>query len=355
METSTISKTPCLITGLIIGGLLALLEAYHIHAHLPFLWVGIFGILFLLGINDQKNKVTFTLATLVASFFISVPYISLIDKPLYYFSPFILVCFNAILITAFYLYFLQSCFIKNEKSLLNNVLSSFSTVLITAIFTGICWVILILSGMLFAQAKILLLNQLVAHNAFIWFVLSVFASLGFYINYKNAVLRQGIIHFIYFVSRYLFIPLSVVAIIFVILAIVTRTLDFHGNYYLFIAFLSAVFINGSYSDNHYSPFKNTMQIITKIFLLITPIFSILALISAIKTGKGTTPEAFQSYLTYLASVSILLLFNLTYAGIACTNTKNWRILLAKTNRILAWILIVTTLLTINPLLLHLSF
>lgn len=86
----TIVSKGYLLTGIIIGGALAGLQYWHIHSHMAFLWLGIFGLMFVLGLSYTTHYGQLLCCAILTSFLASIPCVWLINARLPYFSPYCL-------------------------------------------------------------------------------------------------------------------------------------------------------------------------------------------------------------------------------------------------------------------------
>ncbi|MDP1574394.1 MAG: hypothetical protein Q8L78_05635 [Coxiellaceae bacterium] len=348
---NTPSSTLFILTGIIIGGLLALCEHMSISAHLPFIWLSTFGFMFLLAL-PYTNKVSTTfLITLIPSFLASIPCLWLLDASIPYFSSVILAAISAYALNAFHLHYYQRRFQFSYAILFHAVWDTFIQLLITAIFTVLCWVILSLAASLFDLAKIDFLRKLLSKNWFQWWSTALFVSIGLYITTQTRDIIRNIRGILLLICQWLFIPLAIIGLIFIVLSLATRAFTFNQTYFISIAFLCVIFINGIYQDGAAkNPYKKWMATLGQLFLIVTPLFSLLALCAVIFSGNNSikTNGINTANFPFFLNVILLLIYNFSYAFIALLHEKTWLRSIEKTNVVLAFLLVASTILTTNP-------
>ena len=345
------SATLFLLVGLIIGGLLALSERMHISSHLPFIWLSTYGFMFLLALPYAKKLSSLLLITFIPSFLASIPCLWLLNVSIPYFSSVILATISAYALNALQLQYHQRRFEFSYAILFHAVWDTFIQLFITAIFTVLCWIMLSLAASLFHLVNIDFLRKLLSRNWFECWCTALFVSGGLYITTQTRDIIRNIRGILLLICQYLFIPLAIIGLIFIILSLATRALSFNQTYFITIAFLSAIFINGIYQDGAAkNPYKKWVANLGQLFLIVTPLFSLLALCAVIfNGGNNIKANGFNTAnFPFFLNIIILLIYNFSYAFIALLREKTWLRSIEKTNIVLAFLLIGFTLLTTNP-------
>ena len=347
------SFTPFLLVGLIAGASLAYLNQLHHPTYLPYVWIIFYGLMFLIAYPCKRSLVLLLISTTVPSLLASIPFISELSLANMPVSVFFLGVISAYALNAFHIYFHQSE--KNYQTLFFAVWDTFIKLSIAFIFTLICWIILFLCSALFKIIGIGFFNTLLSRSWFEIGISAVFMSIGLYITTQTHHIIQSIRVILLLICQYLFVPLAMIGILFIITLIVKeiRHPQPLSNEFTFlaIAFLSVFFTNGVYqsglSENPYPAF---LCWICRIFLWITPFFALMALYAIYQHGDhcicktGLNRDNFF----FLISAALVLVYSISYAVIALLGEKPYFRSIEKTNILLAIFLIFVTLITTNP-------
>jgi len=365
----TVSVYPFLIVGIVAGTLLALLVSSvslfpfgffplakntlpHAFTHtLFYFWTGFYALMFLLAYPHKQSLTKILFVTLIPSFIASLPFYW---QSYYTVSQLELILFSAYALNAFHINYQTNGFHLSYQTLFYAVWDTFIKILIALFFAILCWTILFLCRELFSLVGIQLFKQLISHRWFNVWVTSLFISIGLYIaTQTNTVVHNIRIVFV-LMCQYLLIPLAIIGILFILAFLISTYqthLPTHGKSLFFpIALLCVLFLNGLYQDGSSEKlYPNFLLWICRIFLWITPIFSLLALYAIYTQGynsiqvNGFNTKNFSDFL----NTFLLLIYNITYAVIAMRRGKQWLKPIEYANVVLAIVLIGVTLFTTN--------
>ena len=178
---------------------------------------------------------------------------------------------------------------------------------------------------------------------------------GLYIALSTHSVIQNTRVILLLICRYLFIPLSIISIAFII-TLIAKQLHHHqpisnSTSFLSIAFLSILFINGLYEGgNAKIPYPPFLFWIIRIFLCLTPFFALIGLYTIYFGDSvncickaGLNIDNFY----YLINATLLTIYTICYAVITLQREKPWLKSIEKTNIGLAIFLIAITLITAN--------
>jgi len=360
--TRPITIYPFLTVGLIAGALLAFLIT-HISASPPgilsfpspqfsysytpllfYYWVSFYGVMFLLSLPSAQSLTRLIFITLIPSFIASLPY--------YWHayntgSQFFLILFSAYALNAFHINYEANGLHGNYSTLFHAVWDSFIKLFIALFFTLFCWIILYLCASLFNFIEIKFLSTLIEKNWFAVWASAFFVSVGLYIATHTESVVRNIRMVLFLICKYLFIPLAIISILFIVsLLIVIPQHHFtfkSESLFSSIAFLSVLFLNGVYQDGlTEKPYPTFLLWICRVFIWITPIFTLLALYTVYFHGDNNIHENIN--------LSLLFIYNLVYAIIGfCRQKKSWFKGIERANVVLAILLIIVTMTTTMPL------
>lgn len=365
-----ISFYPFLAVGLIAGGLLALIVTDIPHTflaifptpkngspyalrYLLYYWIGLYGLMFLLAYPYARSLKRLCVMTLIPSVLASLPFYW---GGSYSASQFFLMLLSAYALTAFHINDQANKFHCDYPTLFYAVWDTFVKLLIMLFFTLFCWLVLFLCAALFDFIGIHFFTQLIAKVWFDCWITAVFMSMGLYIATETAHVVQNIKSVLLLICKYLFIPLAIIGILFIV-ALVIKTSQHHitlTSQYLFstIGFLSALFLNGVYQDGLVGkPYPTVLLWICRIFIWMTPIFTLLAIYANYFNGYNniSTNGWNSDNFPFLFNLLLLLLYNVTYAIIALFPQKQWFKPIERANILLAIVLIAVTTITTHPL------
>ena len=367
----TLTIFPFLIVGIVAGALIAWLSQ-HIQwsfigpwwqpkktmmPPLSALWMTIIGwysFMFLIAYPLAQSVWRLMMSTLIASVFASLPYYYMLQIPPYDAYSFML-C-SAFAWNAFNINYQMNRLSMVYTDLFYAVWDTIVKCLMALFFTLLCWIILAICAELFAWIHITSIYHLISSNWFIAWSTAVFMSVGIYIPSRFAHATRNIgISFLMQMCRYLFIPLAIISITFLIfffISFIQKQVDINkpGLFFL-ISFLCVVFFNGVYQDgSNEKPYPFFLMVITRIFLVVTPIFTMLALYSITCVGMNNVKHYGLNLLNFydVLNASMLLLYNLTYLISAIHGKPTWFKSIARYNIILAILLMVITLIATLP-------
>src|SRR3990167_471942 len=346
---------PYLIIGIGLGGVLSI--GYNSWESCSFFdyFVGFYGIFYLLAIpySHQLKRLCYT--TLLPALLACLPFV--FHQAQHAFSAIFLAIISGYMLNGFHIHYLKHRWKLHYSTLFYAVWDSWVKLMAIAFFTALCWIILLLTGSLFSLIKITFLKAWIDNNSFGIFCVSIFSALGFYLTTKTERVLQQIRGIFLFLFRMLFVPLSAIGIIFILSAIGMYFTSQHFSLdhatLATIAFLSVIFANAVYEDGKtHRKIPSFIVYQHRIFLILTPLFTLLALYAIIFhannniAANGLTRDNFACLLSF----SLLLLYNLAYAIIACRFKKPWMLGVEKINVVLACIVVATTVIAFSPLL-----
>lgn len=340
-----ISSIPFIIIGLMGSTLLALLSLSPSFSQLFSFWVGIYGLMLLFAYPHKRSAQQLILVPIIPSLLASLSYYWSVDMA---FTPWSLVFFSAFALNAWQIQYQKNGFSISYSTLFHAVWDTFVKLCITGFFVLLCWIILLLCDELFKLIQINFIRTLINKKWFDIFVSGIFSSTGLYIASLSDKVIGHIRAILTLICRYLLIPLSIIGIVFIIFSTIAtiqkHTLPTNYSSFMIIAFLSALFLNGTYQDGQTNNlYPRFLFWICRIFIWMTPIFSALALRTLYlhEFSASTFPD--------FLNASILLTYNIVYAIIAMGWQKPLFQPIEKANVVLSVLLIATTLLSTNPL------
>lgn len=361
---------PFLAVGVIAGGLLAFIVTDIPHTflaifptpkngspyalrYLLYYWIGFYGLMLLLAYPYARSLKRLTVMTLIPSLLASLPFYW---GGSYSASQFFLMLLSAYALTAFHINDQANQFHCDYPTLFYAVWDTFVKLLITLFFSLFCWLVLFLCAALFDFISIHFFTQLIAKVWFDCWITAVFISTGLYIVTKTAHVVQNIQSILLLICKYLFIPLAIIGIVFIV-ALLVKTSQHHitlSSQYMFstIGFLSALFLNGIYQDGlTEKPYPTVLLWIGHVFIVITPIFTLLALYTSYFHGyNNLSAHGWNSdNFPFVFNILLLLLYNAIYAIIALFPQKQWFKPIERANILLAIVLIALALITTHPL------
>jgi hypothetical protein len=201
--------------------------------------------------------------------------------------------------------------------------------MITFFFMILCWAILQLCASLFALLNLTFLKTLISKASFDIACTGFFVSMGLFITTQTQHIIQQIRVILLLICRYLLIPLSLIGIIFVITSLIVFTqqhVTLNQTLLLSVAFLCVTFVNGTYQDANINQLPRFLLKLIKLFLWITPIFTLLALYALIFQGNNNIAGHGINVgnFVYLITILLLLTYNIAYAIIALRQ-QSWLI------------------------------
>ena len=361
---------PFVIIGIIVGCAIATLIHHQSKSYLTYMWIGLYGLMFLLATQNAQSLLKLSFTTLIPSFFASIPFVWQLNHDYFYFSVTSLSMINAYALHAFHMNYEKNHFRIRYQTLFYAVWDTFVQLFIAFFFMLLCWAILSLCASLFMLLRIDFLKILIQKFWFDMLITSIFLSIGLFVaaKTKNVVCQIRVI--LLLICQYLFIPLSIIGIVFILTFVLTLTsshslftqnnpADFNQILFLSIAFLCVIFLNGVYQDGtHNHPYPKLLLQLCKLFLWITPIFTLLALYVIYFQGNNSIANNGINLgnFFYFLSVVLLLIYNVTYVVTATQKlggSRDANLSFEKANIILAMILMTVTLATTNPLFLSL--
>ncbi|MCX7121369.1 MAG: hypothetical protein NTZ67_06305 [Gammaproteobacteria bacterium] len=339
--------TPFLLVGIIAGCALALIEKNKVVSELPFIWINLYALFFLVAYPTTQSIWRLFITTLITSFLASIPFVWQFSNHITPFSSVVLCVVNAYALLVFHAVYQTYRFKMPYQALFFCVWNTFTQLLIAFFFALFSRLILDLTGDLFVLTHINFFHDLFDK---IWFSLGCSAflmSLGLYFSTQTHNLVHHIRGAILSMCRYLLPVLAIIAILFFISGLISYFIlhqapTLSTPLFLSLSFFSILFINGFYqdgqTDKHY---PRIITLLCTIFLCILPIFTLLALYAIQKDFNA---------LNFALAVNALLLFtyNVSYAVISVRSGKPWMKGIEKANIILAVLLIIVTVLTTNP-------
>lgn len=369
----TLTIYPFLTVGVIVGALFAFLISHFsiptlsgifpLHgkgispSYISFLyyWIGFYGLLFLLAYPNAQSLTKLVITTFVCSLLAGFPfYWSHYDSS----SQFFLMLFSAYAINAFHIHYHSNHFQLSYQALFCAVWDTFVKLMMALFFTLLCWIILFSTATLFKLINIFFFSRLISTNWSNAWLTAILFNIGLYIPSKiNSVVRNIRTVFLY-ICRYLFIPLAIIGIIFIAAFFIKNNqhLDTNTSTLLFIPFLCVIFLNGVYQDGLIEkPYPTFLMWICRLFLWVTPIFTLLALHNIYFSGYNNISEhGFNVHnFFYFLNTTLLLIYNLTYFVIALGWQKQWLKPIEHCNIVLAIIVIITAMITTQPWLIKL--
>lgn len=365
------SWLPFPTVGFITGALLALLATNQFtflsifptsgkilsysHTHtLFFFWIGFYALMFLLAHPNAQSLKRLIFITLIPSLLASLPYCWGGYNTA---SQFFLMIFSAYALNAFHINYQTNGRTCSYQTLFYAVWDTLIKLLIALFFTLLCWFILYLGASLFDFINIKFFSILISKAWFISWVTALLVSIGLYIATQTENVVRNIRMILLLMCRYLFIPLAIISILFVgsLLIVTSQQHIQFDSQYLFssIAFLCVLFLNGIYQDGYVEkPYPIFLLWICRFFIFITPIFTSIALyVFYFHSGNNSISEnGFNTdNFPYLLNLSLLFIYNMTYALIAMCRQKQWFKQIERANIVLAIFLITVTLITTYPL------
>lgn len=349
------SRTIFLSTIFVFATLLALLTHFAAENNLLSLWLGIYGLMFLLTYPHKKTVLPILLSAIIPSYLAAIPFIWQFNHNHTAFLTYAICTSSAYALNAFHIHYQTHRFCLDYKTLFYAVWDTFSQLFVASLFLLICWIILLLTDQLFQFVGITIIKTLISKSWFDVWCSSVFVGIGLFITTQVNQIVSSIRTVLLLLCRYLFLPLSIIGIFFIATFIMKR-LDHHNAsatqiIFLSIAFLSVLFLNGTYqAGGSTTPYSRFLFWICRVFLWIAPIFSLIALYNIYHVGAyPIVQDGFNSSnFPYFIGALLLFMYNACYAIIALCRETPWFKSIEKTNVILAIVLIATTVLAFNP-------
>lgn len=338
-----------LITGLLIGFIYSLLLHFKIENTFLYAFISLFGLFFIFATNQTKKISKPLLSSILCSLLASIPvfFWQIIKTP----TPtatFFIALSSAYAINAFHIAYYNHKTWLSYKNLFYAVSNSGISLFITMIFTTISWMLLYLCEALFEIIN----TNLSIITASIWFTpiyLSLATAMGLYISLSAKKITTNIRIIIASVCKFLLPLLAIISLLFLVawgFSYKTTLTSFETIQWLFlsIAILSLLLFNGVYQEGWTKkPYPKIVQNIVHIFLIISPVFSILSLYFFIKTADFVSSDKVAMICNYF----LIILYNVSYAIAACLRQKPWMNGIKKINITLAFVLIITALTTNN--------
>ncbi|PIZ04063.1 MAG: hypothetical protein COY58_06230 [Gammaproteobacteria bacterium CG_4_10_14_0_8_um_filter_38_16] len=364
-STTKISVYPYVIVGLLAGALLSILippDSFGILPYFPknqthlrlffYFWTGFYALMFLLAYTHKRSLIQLMLTTLLPSFLASLPLYWQIH---YTTSQFFLFIFFVQALNAFHIHYQTQQFKWHYPTLFLAVWHTFVKLYIALIFTLLCGIVFALCGELFKIIGITFITLLLSKNWFIIYFTTIFMSIGLFITDQSNTLVAQNRSVLLLICKYLFIPLSVIGILFIITSVFV-TIQHHAlpnsqAVFLSIAFFSALFLNAIYQDGTIeNPYPRFLTGVYRIFIILTPVFSVLAIHALYFYGyNNIKTNGFNlSNASYLLNTLLLLTYNTSYAVIALLRRKNWLKSIESINIVLAIVMIMVTLIGAVP-------
>lgn len=359
-KSTVVSITPFLIVGTLVGSILALLVHQESECYLAYAWSGLYGVMFLLTIQDNSHFLKLSLTTLAVSYLASIPFIWQIHY--HYFKEISLSIISAYALYSFHINYEKNGWRFHYPTLFHAVWDSCAKLFIAFIFAVLCWFIVSLCLALTLFLHMDFLKILLQKEWFNIFIISLFLSIGLFVSAVTQKMVNQICAILLLICRYLFIPLSIIGILFIVallvkLALTHELFNQHASSFYIqiifvqIGFLSVLFLNGIYQDGKQEPpYSKWLLQLCYFFLWMTPIFTLLSLyIICFKDNNNIMSNGINlgNFASFL-NVFLLLIYNITYAIITWQKQRSWLKNIEKTNIVLAIILIITTLVTTNP-------
>lgn len=382
MEITSKSTNPVfLATGFIAGGILAFLQHFYLLSpafmglfgvnvktgawtFMPLLfnaWVFLYATFLLFSYPFAQSIARWLLITLIPSFLAALPFAWQSHAHLYaVVSGTSTLCFfSAFALNAFHLHYQANGTHKNYHTLFSAVWNTIVQLIIALIFLLLCLIIFYLLSSLFTSIGMNFLRELLNKGWFlVWTGMFLF-SVSLLITTKTQKIVEQTCTILIMVCKYLFPVLSVVGIVFLIAILFTylfthHAIKFTGASYATLAFISAFFLNAIYQDgNAENPYPIWLAWICRIFTMLTPILALFAMFGVYVESansidlKGWNIQNFHTFTT----TALLFIYTFLYSVIAFQRKKTWLQSIEKINIALGFLLIVITLLTLNPLIL----
>ena len=339
--TDKTASLPFLIIGFLTGITLAIFEYYNISYVLPYVWVGLYGLMFLLAYDHAKSLRQLLITTAVVSFFAGMPFVWPNTESL---DLFFLLFFSAYAINGFHIVYQEHGFEMPYESLFFAVWDTFVKLLISALFTGLCWLILKIGGGLFNLIGIHFFNNLFQKPWFIIWSIPFFSGIGLFIAMQTKKVVRSVRLILLAICKFLLPILAGIGILFVFSWLVSvvlfhHTLNFKPILFLSFAFLTVIFTNGVYQEGRIEkpPYPRFFLWVVNAFLLIAPVFSLLTLyalfFNTLAKGLPFTPLYLQNSILQvglnsvnfpiLINAILLLIYSVCYAFIVLRRQKPW--------------------------------
>ncbi len=228
------------------------------------------------------------------------------------------------------------------------------TLLVAAVFTGLCWAVLGLWAGLFKLIGVELFADLFTETAFLYLATGLFAGLGVLVGRSQSRPVQVMRRLLIAIFTGLFPLLAVIAVLFV------ATLPFTGlaplwdtNYaamvLMWLVVAMVVFANAVYQDgDEAAPYGRVLRLVSAAGLIVLPVFAVLALVAlGLRVGQyGWTIERFWGAL----AAGVLAIHALGYAWAALGRRGRWLARLEPVNVTAALAGLVLVLLANSPVL-----
>ncbi|HYG05564.1 MAG TPA: DUF4153 domain-containing protein [Stenotrophomonas sp.] len=228
------------------------------------------------------------------------------------------------------------------------------TVLLTLLFTGVCWGILMLWAALFALVDITFFRQLFREDAFVHLATGAIVGFGILIARTQPRAVQVVRQLLIVASKGLLPLVAFIALIFAVslpftgLAPLWKTRS-AASVLLSLVALHVILINAVYQDGRGPrPYPTWLRRVVEAGLLTMPLYATLALVAmGLRIGQyGWTAERFWGALAALVAV----LYAFGYALVALRPREGWLAGLSPLNCRLSWVVMALVLLVNSPVL-----
>lgn len=359
------SFLPFVMIGLVIGGILSQLIQYlpdhflftiipyynnKYHFQIPtlyYFWIAFYGLMILLAYTKRQSYFKLFCCTLLPSFLAAIPFAWSSSGST---SQFFLLVFSSFALNAFNIAYQSNSFAYSD--FFYALWDSFVNSLISFFFMVLAWIILYATAELFSVIHVTIIQTLINKSSVDVFLTTLFLSIGFWIPTQIDGVVNGIRSLIFTSCRYLFIPLSVIGILFIITLLVTKQFHFNDSHvFLFIPFVCVIFLNAIYQDGLQDhSYQGVLHWLAVLFLCLTPVFTALAIYAIYYFGNHSIHDHGLTVRNFplLVNSILLLCYNLIYAAVSLSKQKPWLKNIEKSNLFLALLLITITLITTNP-------
>lgn len=362
--TDKTTSLPFLIIGFLTGVTLAVFEHYNVSYVLSYVWVGLYGLMFLLAYEHAKSLRRLLITTAIISFFAGMPFVWPNTESL---DLFFLLFFSAYAINSFHIVYQKHGFEMSYEPLFFAVWDTCVKLLIGALFTGLCWLILEIWSGLFNLIGIHFFDNLFQKPWFIIWSIPFFSGIGLFIATQTKKVVRSVRLILLAICKFLLPVLAGIGILFVLSWLVSvilfhHTLNFKPILFLSFAFLTIIFTNAVYQEGLIEkPYPRFFLWVVNTFLLIAPVFSLLTLyalfFNRLEKSLPFTPLYLQNSILQvglnsvnfpiLINATLLLIYSICYAFIVLCRQKPWLKSIGKANVILALIVISVVLITNN--------
>ncbi len=207
-----VSSLPYLITGFVTGLLLAILEHYKVSYVLPYVWIAIYGLFFLLAYQQAKTLPRLLIGTLLASFIASIPF-PWLNTDLTA-NSFILCLVSAYAVNAFHIAYEENGLRIPYQRLFFAVWDTFAKLLLSAFFTGLCCLLLAVWESLFNIIGIHFFDTLFSKLWFTIWSTSFFIGTGLLVAAQTKKIVRHLRIIILTICKYLLPVLAAIGVLF---------------------------------------------------------------------------------------------------------------------------------------------